>query len=162
MAFLVAKMFFLLALAAGCGALFTYGWFRRHYQDVTQEYAQWRSEWARWRAGFEERLAARPAVDLQPLLRQLAALDGAVRGIEMPDLSPVDKRLTAIEHALFPVQTRLDELESAVRALHPAPAPTPTPTLDLSPVPESLGALQSRLENPPPAEIAAHEGGVGH
>src|SRR5205807_3813880 len=37
------------------------------------------------------------------------------------DLGPTEQRLTAIEHALFPVQTRLDELESAVRAFRVAP-----------------------------------------
>ena len=33
-------------LAAACGGLFAYWWFRRHYEDVTLEYARSREEWA--------------------------------------------------------------------------------------------------------------------
>ena len=176
MGFLLAKILFLLVLAAACGALFTYWWFRRHYEDVTLEYARSRDEWASWRRGFEARLAARPDVDLQPLREQLAAVDEAVRSIDVPipervdlaslhsrldeierrigdirppepaDLKPTEQRLTAIEHALFPVQTRLDELASAVRAV------------DLSPVLERLGTLQSHLENPPAPKAAVRDG----
>ncbi len=128
------------------------------------------------RRGFEARLAARPDVDLQPLREQLAAVDEAVRSIDVPipervdlaslhsrldeierrigdirppepsDLRPAEQRLTAIEHALFPVQTRLDELASAVRAV------------DLSPVLERLGTLQSHLENPPAPKAAVRDG----
>ena len=176
MGFLLAKILFLLVLAAACGAVFAYWWFRRHYEDVTHEYARSRDEWASWRRGFEARLAALPEVDLQPLRAQLAAVDEAVRNIDLPipervdlaplqsrlddierriseirppqapDLTPVEARLTAMEHALFPVQTRLDEVASAVRAL------------DLSPVLERLGRLQSLVENPPPAKVAVREG----
>src|SRR5882724_7796931 len=175
MGFLLAKILFLLVLAAACGALFTYWWFRRHYEDVTLEYARSRDEWASWRRGFEARLAERPDVDLQPLREQVAAMDEVVRNIDVPipervddierrigdirlpeasDLTPMQERLTAIEHALFPVQTRLDELASAVRAVH-VPAPQ---TLDLTPVLERLGRLQSHLENPPAPKVAVREG----
>jgi hypothetical protein len=141
MGFLIAKILFLLVLAAACGALFAYWWFRRHYEDVTLEYARSRDEWATWRRNFAERIAARPEVDLGPLLEQLSALEESVRDI---DRGALEKRLTAIEHALFPVQTRLDELESAVRAFHVPPPQT----LDLTPVLERLGTLASRLEHP--------------
>ena len=141
MGFLLAKILFLLVLAAACGGLFAYWWFRRHYEDVTLEYVRSRDEWAAWRRAFEDRLAARPEVDLQPLLEELATLHEAVRAI---DRGALEKRLTAIEHALFPVQTRLDGLESAVRAFHVPPPQT----LDLTPVLERLGTLESRLENP--------------
>ena len=164
MSFLLAKMLFLLVLAAACGALFTYWWFRRHYEDVTLEYGRSRDEWASWRRGFEARLAARPDVDLQPLREQVAAVDEAVRAIDVPipervdlgplqsrfddierrisdirlpeasDLTPLEQRLIAIEHALFPVQSRLDELESAVRA------------------------VRVHLENPPAPKVAVREG----
>ena len=184
MGFLLAKILFLLVLAAASGALFTYWWFRRHYEDVTLEYARSRDEWASWRRGFEARLAARPDVDLQPLREQLAAMDELVRSIDVPiperidlaplqsrlddierrigdirlpepsDLTPLQERLTAIEHALFPVQTRLDELESAVRGVR-----VPPPQMvDLSPVLERLGTLQSHLENPPAPKVAVREG----
>ncbi len=156
MGFLLAKILFLLVLAATCGALFSYWWFRRHYEDVTLEYARSRDEWASWRRGFEARLAARPEVDLQPLRAQMAAVDEAVRNIDLPipDLKPTEQRLTAIEHALFPVQTRLDELESAVRAFRVPPPQT----VDFGPVLERLGTLQSYLENPPAPKAAVREG----
>src|SRR5437773_5071375 len=184
MGFLLAKILFLLVLAAACGALFGYWWFRRHYEDVTLEYARSRDEWASWRRGFEARLAARPEVDLQPLREQVAAVGEAVRSIDVPipervdlasvharldeietrigdirlpapsDLGPTEQRLTAIEHALFPVQTRLDELESAVRAFRAVPSQT----VDLGPVLERLGRLQSRLENPPAPRAAVRAG----
>ncbi|HUE48569.1 MAG TPA: hypothetical protein VMO54_05130 [Steroidobacteraceae bacterium] len=176
MGFLLAKLLFLLVLAAACGALFSYWWFRRHYEDVTFEYARSRDEWASWRRGFEARLAALPEVDLQPLRAQMAAVDEAVRNIDLPipervdlaslhsrlddierrigDMKPTEQRLTAIEHALFPVQTRLDELESAVRAFRVPPPQA----VDLGPVLERLGTLQSRLENPPAPKAAVREG----
>ena len=154
MGFLVAKILFLLVLAAACGAGFAYWWFRRHYEDVTLEYSRSREEWAAWRRGFEERLAARPEVDLGPLTEQLTALGDSMR----PSLTAVEKRLTAIEHALFPVQTRLDELECAVRAFHVPPPQT----LDLTPVLEALGTLTSRLENQAHPELVVPEGQLGH
>jgi predicted flap endonuclease-1-like 5' DNA nuclease len=157
MGFLLAKILFLLVLAAVCGALFTYWWFRRHYEDVTLEYARSRDDWASWRRGFEAHLAARPDVDLASLHSRLDDIErriGDIRVPEAPDLTPVDERLTAIEHALFPVQTRLDELESAVRAVRVPPPQT----LDLSAVLERLGTLQSYLENPPSAKVAVREG----
>src|SRR6266699_5418077 len=146
MGLLIAKILFLLVLAAACGALFAYWLFRRHYEDVTLEYSRSREEWSAWRRGFEERLAARPEVDLRPLTEELTALDDSMR----PNLAAVEKRLTAIEHALFPVQTRLDELEGAVRAF------------SLTPVLERLGTLASRLENQPNPEVVVSEGQVGH
>ena len=179
MGFLLAKILILMAVAAASGGLFAYWWFRRHYEDVTQEYTRSREEWAAWRRGFEERLTERPPVDLQPLSAQLDTVHAAVTGIELPappdlaplharveelaqrigeiripaapDLAPAEQRLMAIEHALFPLQTRLDELESAVRALRIPESQDP----DLAPVLSHLAALQARLENPavapPPA-----------
>jgi predicted flap endonuclease-1-like 5' DNA nuclease len=145
MGFLLIKILVLLALAAASGGFLAYWWFRRHYEDVTLEYARSREEAQAWRRGFEERLAARPEVDLEPLNRQVAALQAAVEDLPtpervdlgpiearlealnarvaeirmpvLPDLAPATERLTAIEHALFPLQSRLDELTGAVRAL---------------------------------------------
>jgi predicted flap endonuclease-1-like 5' DNA nuclease len=144
MGFLLIKILGLLVLAAGCGAGAAYWWFRRHYEDVTPEYMRAREELQAWRDGFEERLAARPPVNLEPVAQQLAALHAAVSDIELPppdfapvhgqieelagrvaklripeatDLSATNARLMAIEHALFPLQTRLDELSAAIRTL---------------------------------------------
>src|SRR5260370_35025622 len=84
MGFLLAKILCLLVRAAACGALFSYWWFGRHYEDVTLEYTRSRDEWATWRRGFEARLAARPEVDLQPRREQVAAVDEAGPGIAVP------------------------------------------------------------------------------
>ena len=151
MGFLLIKILFLLSLAAASGGFIAYWWSRRHYQDVTLEYAHSRADWDSWRRGFEERLAARPAVDLEPVAQQVAAVHAAVGDIPTPEpvnLAPLEarletlsqriseirlpaapelvaaaQRLTAIEHALFPLQSRLDELTSAVRALRSGPPP---------------------------------------
>ena len=95
--------------------------------------------------GLSERLAS-----LEALMRRLAERTPAA------DLSPIDKRLTAIEHALFPVQTRLDELESAVRAQGGGAASA----ADLTPVLEQLRALRAQLEGggAPAAKPVVREG----
>ena len=185
MGFLLIKILFLLGLAAAGGGLFAYWWFRRHYEDVTLEYARSREEAQAWRRGFEERLAARPAVDLEPVHRQVAALQAAVEDLPapervdlgplearlealsqrvaeirmpaVPDLAPATERLTAIEHALFPLQSRLDELTGAVRALKAGPLPL----ADGEPVPDATPAVAAAAEaedsEPPPP--AARDGG---
>jgi predicted flap endonuclease-1-like 5' DNA nuclease len=153
MGFLLAKILGLLLLAAACGAAFAHWWFRRNYQDVTLEYTRWREEWESWRQAFEERLAARPPVDLTPLGQQLAAVDAAVRGIHIPkpaDLSPVMGAIAAIRIPtpegvdLGPVLSRLEAVE---RRLGELGLREPT---DLAPLLERLTALQSRLEQPAP------------
>ena len=160
MGFLLIKILVLLGLAAACGGGAAYWWFRRHYEDVTLEYARTREEWDAWRRNFEERLGSRPAVNLEPVAQQLAGVQAAVGAIEIPappDLAPLharleeltrrvealrlpdpsstDQRLTAIEHALFPVQTRLDELTGAIRALRAPPPPLPSQTPELESAP---------------------------
>ena len=155
MGFLLIKILVLLGFAAACGGGAAYWWFRRHYEDVTLEYARAREEWDAWRRNFEERLGSRPAVNLEPVAQQLAGLQAAVGAIEipappdlaplharleelarrvealrLPDLSSTDQRLTAIEHALFPVQTRLDELTGAIRALRAPPSAPPPETAE--------------------------------
>jgi len=187
MGFLLIKILFLLALAAGAGGLLAYWWFRRHYEDVTLEYARSREEAQAWRRGFEERLAARPEVDLQPLNQQVAALRAAIEDLPapervdlgplearlealsesvaeirmpaMPDLAPAAERLTAIEHALFPLQSRLDELTGAVRALKLAPpcAADPESLAASAAVPEA--AVEETHPQVDPAPAAARDGG---
>ena len=53
MGFLLTKILLLLVLAAAGGALLAYWWFRRHFEDVTLDYARSREEWEAWRRGFE-------------------------------------------------------------------------------------------------------------
>src|SRR5215469_3293634 len=134
MGFLLAKILGLLLVAAACGAWFSYWWFRRNYQDVTLEYTRWREEWTGWRRDFEERLAERPAVDLQPVSQQIAAVDAAVRGIHIPrppDLGPVLSAVSAIQ------------------------IPTPE-RVDLEPLHDRLDAMEQRL-----AEITAQQRELG-
>lgn len=157
MGFLLAQILILLLLAAACGAGLAWWWFRRHYDDVTREYSDWREELASWRRDFEERLAARPEVDLRPLSRQLGQVEAAVRGIQIPlpmptDLSPVLEAITDIRIPempppadLTPLSERLGALEESVRSIR---LPQPQ-TVDLSPVLERLAALEARLERPP-------------
>ena len=139
------------------------------------DYARSREEWDAWRRGFEERLAASPPVDLEPLTQQLTAVHAAVSDIDIPipervdlsplharledltrrvgdirlppapDLGPTQARLTAIEHALFPLDTRLDELASAVRALRPPLAATAPDAVSGSAAPSSE-ALDTSLD----------------
>jgi hypothetical protein len=138
MGFLLAKMLFLLIVAAAAGALLAWWWFRRHYEDVTFEYARAREEWERWRDGFEERLAARPEIDLRPLLQQLVVLEQAVRAIEIPPPRPTD---------LTPVLAAL----AALRPAGPrAAAARPAERIDLAPAPEQL-----RLDDPEEEGLAA-------
>lgn len=166
MGFLLVKILVLLGLAAASGGLLAYWWFRRHYEDVTLDYARTREDWDSWRRSFEERLAARPQVDLTPVAQQVAAvqatvadlpapepvdltplrarLDEVARRIEalrIPDLTATDERLTAIEHALFPLQSRLDELAGAVRALREPPRQTAEP----EPFPASAAEPQAAV-----------------
>jgi predicted flap endonuclease-1-like 5' DNA nuclease len=181
MGFLLIKMLLLLALAAVCGGLVAYWWFRRHYEDVTLDYLRTREEWQGWRRDFEERLAARPPVDLQPVAQQLAAVHAAVADIPLPepaDLRPLEarlaelsarvgniavpdldftnERLTAIEHALFPLEVRLDGLESAVRALRSPRPQTPEP--ESAGPPGQSDESDELEESYPQPEVAVREG----
>jgi hypothetical protein len=153
MGFLLAKIVLLLLAAAGCGALLAWAWFRSRYEDVTREYTRWQEEVSDWRRGFEERLAARPEVDLKPLSRQIAQVEAAVDAIEIPlpmptDLSPVLAAIGEIRIPeppppadLAPLLARLASLEEAVRAIHPAQPETPEPAA----LPEPPAAVEGRL-----------------
>jgi predicted flap endonuclease-1-like 5' DNA nuclease len=189
MGFLLIKILLLLALAAASGGFFAYWWFRRHYEDVTLEYARSREEAQAWQRSFEERLAARPEVDLEPVNRQMAALQAAVEDlppVERVDLGPIEarlevlgervaqirlpvadfapttERLTAIEHALFPLQSRLDELTGAVRALKVAQLPSAdaeTLAAEDAAAPEAARAEAPWEPEPQPDPPALPEGG---
>ena len=153
MGFLLAKILILLVAAAAAGALFAYWWFRRYYEDVTLEYTRSRDEWTSWRRGFEERLAARPQVDLQPLTQQVAGVDAAVRAINIPqpkatDLSPVLSAVSGLRMPtpdtvdLAPLHSRLDAIEQRIGAIRMPEAP---PAVDLEPLSQRLAALEQRV-----------------
>ncbi len=153
MGFLLAKILVLLAVAAVGGALFAYWWFRRHFEDVTLEYTRARDEWTSWRRSFEDRLAARPPVDLQPLSEQVAGVDAAVRAINIPqpqatDLSPVLSAVSGIRIPdpapvdLAPLQARLDAIEERIGSIRIPDAPA---AVDLSPLSQRLEALEKQV-----------------
>jgi predicted flap endonuclease-1-like 5' DNA nuclease len=168
MGFLLAKILILLVGAAVCGAAFAYWWFRRYYEDVTLEYTRSRDEWTSWRRSFEERLAARPAVDLQPLAQQIAGVDAAVRAINIPDLEPISQRLDALEKRvagiaipepkdvdLNPALQQLTAIDTAVRAISITPITSKLQQLQAgvdairipdSPAPVDLAPTQARLD----------------
>lgn len=143
---LVLANVLLLALAAAGGGACTYLWLRHRYQDTLLSATSIAEEQAALGRGLDERLAALeaalhsifipqpPAVDLSPLL-------GAV--------APIQKRLGAIEHALFPLQTRLDEIDSAIRSLRAA---------QLDPLLHRLDALDERLQHPRRRQVAVRAG----
>jgi hypothetical protein len=164
MGFLLAKILILLAVAAVGGALFAYWWFRRHFEDVTLEYTRARDEWASWRRSFEDRLAARPQVDLHPLSQQVAGVDAAVRAINIPqpqatDLGPVLSAVSGIRMPppapvdLAPMQSRLDAIEQRIGSIRIPEAPAP---VDLGPLSQRLEALEKRVAGisiPQPREV---------
>jgi predicted flap endonuclease-1-like 5' DNA nuclease len=145
MGFLLAEILMLLVAAAAAGALFAYWWFRRYYEDVTLEYTRSRDEWTSWRRSFEERLATRPQVDLQPLTEQVADMDAAVRAI---NLSPVLSAVSGLRMPtpdtvdLAPVHSRLDAIEQRIGAIRMPDAPAP---VDLEPLSQRLAALEKRV-----------------
>jgi predicted flap endonuclease-1-like 5' DNA nuclease len=162
MGFLLAKILILLAVAAVGGAAFAYWWFRRHYEDVTLEYTRSRDEWTSWRRSFEDRLAARPPVDLHPLSQQVAGVDAAVRAINIPqpkatDLSPVLSAVSDIRMPtpaavdLTPMQSRLDAIEQRIGSIRIPEAPAP---VDLAPTQARLDHLEQavRAIHVPPSQ----------
>ena len=83
MSFLMLKMVALLLLAAVLGAWLARWWMRRNYVEVTTEYRQLSGDWGAWRRSFEDKLAQRPEVDLQPLHTRLGCA-GRHRGQHPP------------------------------------------------------------------------------
>ena len=82
--------------------------------------------------------------------------------IPVADFAPTTERLTAIEHALFPLQSRLDELTGAVRALKVAqlpPADAETLDAEAAPATETAGAEAPWEPEPQPDPAALPEGG---
>ena len=161
MSYLLAKILFLLLLAALLGAWFGYWWVRRQYDDVTSEYSRLKNDWQTWRKGFEEKLSVRPEPDLKPLTARIDDIPAAVRGI----LFPLQDRLAAVESAIAGIkipapqpvdlgalEARLEALERAVGGIR-LPA---SPTLDLAPTQKRLDDLERAINAiviPAPREV---------
>lgn len=138
MGFLLAKIVVLLLAAAWLGAWLDRWWVRRRSEDVTADYERLVHERLDWRRSFEEKLAARPAIDWSPinarfhaLHERLDGLDFVLRSIRIPEPEPID---------LTPALERIADLERSVRAIQ-IPAPR---EVDLAPVLERLRALEPR------------------
>ncbi len=90
MFFLLAQIFPLLLLAAVLGAVLAYWWLKNRQEDVTESYER-----------VTERLAAIEARP-EPAAREdyeagMALISSAVRSLRMPDMEPVNQRLSALE-----------------------------------------------------------------
>lgn len=88
MVYLFAQIFLLLVAAALFGALCSYFWFRRSFEDVTESYAL-----------LEEQRSS-GAFDLSPLSSQLTMLEASINGMkpqDSPDVEGVDRRLAKLE-----------------------------------------------------------------
>tara|TARA_R110002020_G_scaffold83397_2_gene207257 strand:- start:162296 stop:163918 length:1623 start_codon:yes stop_codon:yes gene_type:complete len=90
MFFLLAQIFPLLLLAAVLGAVLAYWWLKNRQMDVTESYEL-----------ITERLAAIEARP-EPAAREdyeagMALISSAVRSLRMPDMEPVNQRLSALE-----------------------------------------------------------------
>ena len=168
MSYLLAKIVFLLLLAAVLGGCFAWWLLRRRFEDVTVQHTSVQRDWAAWRQGLDAKLAHPPVVDLDPVNTRLQSLEAGVRAIEIPrhvptDLSPVLAAVAAVRIPppappvdLAPVQTRLVDLEKLVRGIV-IPAPKEP---DLSAVVARLASLESHVtglrmpEAPPAVDLA--------
>ena len=166
MTYLLAKILFLLVIAALLGAWFARWWLRRHYEDVTSDYLRLTTEGLSWRKAFEDKLAQRPEPDLNPILARLGAVEQAVKAITIPaavDLTATTQRLGALESAIKAIAIppavdltattqRLGALESAIKAIAIPPA------VDLTATTQRLGALESAIKAiaiPPAVDLTA-------
>jgi predicted flap endonuclease-1-like 5' DNA nuclease len=84
MALLLVKMAGMLLAACALGAYLGHWWALRHIEDVTRQYVSMQEQLNRWRLSLEDRLAARPEVNLAPLQEWMALIEDALRNIVIP------------------------------------------------------------------------------
>lgn len=160
MSFLIAQILLLLALAAAFGGALVYWFMRRHFVDVSSEYARYGRLLAETRAvrldknAADARIAALEAEKTQlderlademkwrkNLETRVEAILGAVSEIQPTDLGPVDSRMKALDESVRRLEVRLK----------------PQPPTDLSGLNERLDGIEKALEDrprPTPAPIA--------
>jgi len=109
-----------------------------------------------------------PAPQLEPLERQVAALEARIGRLEQrpqpsaPDLAPLAARITALEQkpapqpGQAPLPPDLKPVEARIAALEQRPSPLPSP--DLKPLDARITALEQRPAPPPPPDLAPIEG----
>ena len=157
MSFLLAKISFLLLLAALFGGLFGWWLARRHFEDVTAHHAQLQDEWRQWRSQIERRLGEPTEPDWTPVMQRLGSIERAIGSIRLPAVEPTNLRpvLDAVASIrlppaqerppldLAPVISRMAQLEAAVRGIViPAPVHTNVAATDLQPLMANLLELQ--------------------
>jgi predicted flap endonuclease-1-like 5' DNA nuclease len=148
--FLLTQIFPLLLLAAILGAVLTYWWLRNRQEDITESYERITERL--------EALGARP----EPAAREdyeagMALISSAVRSLRMPDMDPVNQRLSAVEGAisgivvpetdLAPLQNKLDGVDTRLNQIERAITGFTLPETDLSPIESKLDGLDSRLSD---------------
>ncbi|MDE2367819.1 MAG: hypothetical protein KGN16_02525 [Burkholderiales bacterium] len=117
---------------------------------MTVRYHQFAGEWQSWRDGFERRLSERAAVDLDPLLTRPHGVEAAITPLQ-PRLDQVHSAVRAIEIPK-PQPTDLAPLLAAVAGIHIPPQREP----DLNPLHDRLAALEQALRDvPAPAPVPA-------
>ena len=97
MPFLLIQIFFLLLLAALCGALLTYWWMNNRFEDVTESHAELIDQ--------NRRLAdVTGGLSRKDLDESLAGLNAKIEGMRPSSMDPVMSRLTSVERALTAVR----------------------------------------------------------
>lgn len=148
MSFLLAKILVLLVLAALLGAGFARWWYRRHYEDVSSEYAQMSSDGQAWRKSIDERLAQPLKFEASAIASRLDAIEASLRGMQIPTAQPIDfaethQRLAAVGQAVaairipVPADVDLAPLHAQLAQLE---------RVDLSAVTARLQAIEQALQ----------------
>jgi predicted flap endonuclease-1-like 5' DNA nuclease len=148
--FLLTQIFPLLLLAAILGAVLAYWWLNNRQEGITESHER-----------ITERLdalSARP----EPAAREdyeagMALISSAVRSLRMPDMDPVNQRLAAVEGAisgivmpetdLGPLQAMLEGMDTRLNQIERAITGFTLPETDLRPLENKLDGLESRLTN---------------
>jgi predicted flap endonuclease-1-like 5' DNA nuclease len=146
MAYLLAKIFIMLLLAAVFGALLYRWWSRRYFQEVTSEFIRSEEEWKEWRKLIEARLEqAGPGTDGSTTHLKIDALASAVRGIKIPTAAIAADVVTA----LAPLQQRIESVDLAMQAIH-AQERLVHERLDLGPLEARLEQVEAALRSRKP------------
>ncbi len=148
--FLLVQIFLLLVLAAALGAVATFWWMKRRYEDVTESHGDL--------LFHTERLKALPAMATRDDLKAgVETLSSSLSNLRMPDLAPVNDRLGLLERAvrgisipepdLRPLHQRLEIIEQYLRAPDIGLDQLRNRTAGIEEAVASLASSVSRLDN---------------
>ena len=149
MSFLIAEIIGLLALAAACGGAFVYWWARRHFVDVSSEYARFETvaeELDTVRKREVEAMTRVAALEAERDLVQMRLND------ELDWRSQIGGKLDQLRPlSLHPVLTRMKDLSISVARIQPA---------DLASVESKLDALERRVAGIETTDVSHLESGI--